>query len=197
MSEVVFTVGHSNHDFEKIVGLLTRHRVAAVADVRSAPYSRRNPHFNREPLAHALREAGLDYVYLGYQLGGRPKDPTCYEERRVIYERVVATVPFRKGIERVRFGARTSRIALMCAEKEPLQCHRTLLVAPALDALGITMMHILADGSLESHADTMERLVAKHDLTAPLFDSPAERAALIDEAISRQTKRPSESFTQV
>ena len=166
----VLTIGHSNHALEVFVGLLRQHRVNALADVRSAPYSRYNPQFNREPLAASLKAKGIAYVYLGRELGGRPGNRRCYDdEGRVLYDRVAATEPFRRGLERVVAGAARLRIALMCAEKEPLHCHRTLLVAQELGKLGVGVAHIHADGKLEPHGDAMDRLI---DLTGPrLFSS--------------------------
>ena len=133
MSDVlgtVLTIGHSTHAFDAFTALLHRHHVTAVADVRSAPYSRFNPQFNRKPLTEALKVQGMRYVYLGRELGGRSDDLDCYEDGRIRYDRVAATESFKSGLARVVQGAAKHRIALMCAEKEPLDCHRTLLVAP-------------------------------------------------------------------
>ena len=154
----IFTIGHSNHSLENFLALLSKHRVTAVADVRSAPWSRFNAHFNRNELAAALKARGIHYVYLGRELGGRPEDPTLYDDGgRVSYERVARTSNFRAGVARVVGGAATHRIALICAEKEPLDCHRTHLVAKEFDADGVEVMHILADGEIERHARTMDR----------------------------------------
>ena len=189
MTNNVLTIGHSNHSREAFTELLEQHEVGAVADVRSAPYSRFNPHFDRETLASALKASGIAYVYLGRELGGRSEDPGCYEGGRVRYDRIARTDRFRDGVERVVRGARKHRIALMCAEKEPLDCHRTLLVAPALDEMGIGVAHVRADGALESHAEAMDRLLDKFDLcpSGDLFRRPREE--LIAEAIALQAKR--------
>ena len=187
----VFTVGHSNHPPEAFVELLSRHRVTALADVRSAPWSRFNPHFNREPLAVALKARGIRYLYLGRELGGRSDDPGDYEDGHIRYDRLARTDRFKDGIDRVTRGAAKHRIALMCAEKEPLDCHRTLLVGRALDERGVKVEHILADGRLETHADTMDRLLARYDLApeGDLFRRQQPREELIAEAIVRQTER--------
>ena len=165
--------------------------MSAVADVRSAPYSRFNPHFNRDALAAALKERGVEYVHLGRELGGRPGDAACYEKGRIRYDRVARTQRFREGVERVVEGARRHRIALMCAEKEPLDCHRTLLVARVLDERGVEVAHIHGNGELERHGAVMDRLLAKFDLQpgGDLFRRHRTRAALIDEAVARQTQR--------
>ena len=186
----VLTIGHSSHSLQSFTARLSRHRVNAVADVRSAPYSRFKPHFNRNSLAAALEELGIKYVYLGHELGGRSDDPACYEGGRIRYDRVTATHRFRCGLDRVIRGAATHRIALMCAEKEPLDCHRTLLVARALDERGVGVAHILPAGDLEWHADTMDRLLAKRGLSTDgdLFRPPPSREELVAEAIARQAR---------
>jgi len=184
----VLTVGHSAHALEAFVALLRQHGVTAVADVRSAPYSRFNPRFNREPLADALDSEAIRYVFLGDALGGRSDDPACYEDGRIRYDRVAATRAFRRGLARVVQGTARYRIALMCAEKEPLHCHRTLLVARALGAEGIDVAHIHADGRLETHGEAMDRLLDTHKLPRG-GDLSGTRAELIDTAIARQVRR--------
>jgi uncharacterized protein (DUF488 family) len=154
-----YTVGHSNHSIEKFIGLLTANGITAVADVRSRPFSRRNPQFNRERLAATLTQHGIAYVFLGKELGARSEDPSCYENGKVQYPRLAATPAFKAGMERVLAGAAKFRVALMCAEKEPLDCHRTLLVSRALESVGASIAHILADGSVEPQEKTMSRLI--------------------------------------
>jgi len=158
MFDAVFTIGHSTHTLESFIGLLNMHGITAVGDVRSKPYSRTNPQFNREELKQGLRAAGIEYVFLGDELGARSKDPACYEEGRVQYDRLALTAEFRCGLERVQQGMKKFRIALMCAEKEPLDCHRTLLVSRHIADLGVPVQHILGDGRLESHQQTLARL---------------------------------------
>ena len=188
----VLTIGHSNHSQETFLGLLERHRVTALADVRSTPWSRFNPHFNRKSLAAALAARGIEYLYLGRELGGRPDDPACYEEGRIRYDRIARTERFREGVDRVVRGAAEYRVALMCAEKEPLECHRTLLVGQALHARGTEVAHIHADGRLEPHSGAMDRLLARIGLDPgdDLFRRHEPRDALIAEAIVRMTGRP-------
>ena len=183
----VLTVGHSNHSPKTFLGLLSQHGVTALVDVRSVPYSRLNPQFNREVLKHNLNAQGIKYVFLGHELGARTDDQSCYENGRVQYARLAQTDLFRSGIERVHRGSKTYRIALMCAEKEPLDCHRTLLVARALDELGVSVQHILADGRLESHDETMERLLDVIGLSSQDLFRSKER--LIAEALARQEER--------
>ena len=184
----ILTIGHSTHTLEAFVGLLRRHEGDCVVDVRSTPYSRFNPQFNREPLARRLAECGIEYTFFGDALGGRSDDPACFENGRIRYDRLAATALFRQGLDRVVQGILSRRAVLMCAEKEPLECHRTLLVAHSLDARGILVEHILARGGLETHAATMDRLLGMHGdlLEGDLLRTRQER---IDEAIERQAKR--------
>lgn len=184
---VVFTIGHSTHSLEAFVALLKQHGVTALADVRSAPFSRFNPQFNKDALARNLKAHGIKYVFLGRELGARSEDRSCYENGRVQYGRLARTELFKQGVERVMRGAEEHRIALMCAEKEPLECHRTLLVARALDEQGVNVAHVLGDGRLESHRDAMERLLAVTGL--PLEDLFRSRADLIAEALARQEEK--------
>ncbi len=169
---VVFTVGHSNHPVEWLERLLRMHRVTSLADVRSSPYSRFNPQFNRKALAESLRRAGIAYEFLGRELGGRSDDPADYAEGRIRYDRLAAKPDFEIGLERVLRCPPNERTALLCAEKEPLDCHRALLVAPALAERGIRVQHILADGTLESHDQALDRLLEATGLKqASLFGS--------------------------
>ncbi len=187
----VLTIGHSTLPFGEFLRRLQQHEVTAVADVRSAPYSRFNPQFDRESLAAALKPERIAYVYLGRELGGRSSDRSCYEDGRIVYDRLARTTAFRKGVERVMRGAATHRIVLMCAEKEPLDCHRTLLVGQALHRQGTDVRHILADASLEPHGAAMDRLLGQHSLRPEenLFGRQQPREAWVADAIRLHTRR--------
>jgi uncharacterized protein (DUF488 family) len=183
----IFTVGHSTHSFGAFVILLKQHGITALADVRSAPFSRYNPQFNKDALERDLKLHGIKYVFLGRELGARSNDPSCYENGRVQYARLARTEQFRQGIARLMRGAQDHRIALMCAEREPLECHRTLLVASALDKEGVEVIHILGDGGLETHGNAVERLL---DMTGlPHEDLFRSREELISQAFARQEER--------
>jgi len=167
---VVFTIGHSNHSSERFVELLQGAGITAVADVRSIPHSRRWPHFSRAQIERWLADAGIAYVFLGTELGGRPDDPVLLREGRPDYDLMAATPSFRAGLDRVLDRAARYRIALMCAEREPLDCHRFLLVSRHLHERGARLCHILADGSAEPHEATESRLLQQAGLAAdPLF----------------------------
>jgi uncharacterized protein (DUF488 family) len=183
----VFTIGHSTHSIEAFLVLLQAHGVTAVADVRSTPFSRANPQFNRNALEHSLRSHGISYVFLGRELGARSEDPSCYESGRIQYSRLARTDLFKRGLECVMRGSHEHRLVLMCAEKEPVECHRTLLVARALAERGIEVDHILANGNLERHESALARLLDVVGL--PRQDLFRSRAQLIEEAMVRQEKR--------
>jgi len=186
-SGTILTIGHSTHDLPGLVELLRQHDVTAVADIRSVPASRFAPQFNRGPVQKGLREAGIRYVFLGKELGASTHDSSCYVDGQLQYRRLARTSEFRSGIDRLMKGARTERITLLCAEGEPLDCHRTVLVARVLAEYGAVIGHIHPDGRLESHADAMERLMTRFQLAEPdLFRTPSER---LDEALSRQEHR--------
>lgn len=155
---MIYTIGHSKHPAERFIELLRQHDIDALADVRSTPFSRFNPQFNRERLAAALRDAGIHYVFLGQELGARPREREFYDGDRVSYAKLAQSEPFRRGLDRVITGSREHRVALMCAERDPLHCHRALLISPSLERAGVPVTHILADGSLQTHADLMKHV---------------------------------------
>lgn len=150
----IFTIGHSNHSIGQFIGLLRQHGITAIADVRSAPYSRYHPQYNKDALAMTLEKEGIKYMFLGRELGARPDDPACYENGRVDFGKLAGRAEFKSGLERVRQDNEKYRITLMCAEKEPLDCHRTVLICKILQQQGGNIKHILPDGALEDHMDT-------------------------------------------
>ena len=175
MHETIFTIGHSTHSSERFIALLKQHGITALCDVRSQPYSRMNPQFNRETLKQLLRESGIDYVFLGTELGARSADVSCYDHGKVQYDRLAQTQLFRQGLERVKEVAKDHRVALMCSEKDPLECHRTILISRQLETLGFAVQHILVDGNLESHSDALDRLAHKLHMGEPdMFRSHEE-----------------------
>jgi uncharacterized protein (DUF488 family) len=179
----LFSIGHSNHPIDYFVGLLQRHGITALADVRSTPYSRRHPQFRREALAERLKQAGIAYVFLGEELGGKRAGGLIDAAR---------TPQFRTGIERLREGAQRYRVAFMCAEREPLDCHRTMLVARHLRGPDVTIRHILANGTLEEH-ESVERRLVESEKTAP--PPLMADAATWDEAVERAYDARSRAWT--
>lgn len=156
---VLFTVGHSTHPIEVFVGLLKQHGITALADVRSHPYSRHFPQYSQEALKAALAREQIAYVFLGKELGARSENPACYRQGKVQYELLAKEPQFAVGLERLRTGMERFRIALMCAEKDPLDCHRAVLVARRVYESGTPVEHIHADGHLEKHAEMEARML--------------------------------------
>ena len=155
--------------------------------MRSSPFSRFNPQFNREPLEQFLKASGIRYVFLGKEVGARSEDRSCYLDGRVQYGRLAQTPLFQSGLDRVLQGAAKYRVALMCVEKEPLECHRTLLVAKTLAERGQPVLHIHADGHLETQEAALERLL---DVTGlPKEDFFRSKQELLAEALARQEKQ--------
>ena len=144
----ILTIGHSNHSWEVFLGLLLHHGIEMVADVRSAPASRWAPHFNKMRIEGSLADINISYLFLGDALGGRPKDRRFYDgEGRVLFDRIAETQAFKEGIERLLTECRHCRLAIMCGERDPMDCHRRLLVGKALEGRGAQVIHIMADGT--------------------------------------------------
>jgi uncharacterized protein (DUF488 family) len=173
----LLTIGHSNLPADRFVALLQNAGVALVADVRSVPFSRRFPWFSGKALAERLMCEGIAYVPLGEGLGGRPRDPKLYCDGVADYDAMAATPAFRADLDRMVDDMRRRRLCLMCAEREPLDCHRCLLVSRALAARGVVPGHILADGTIEPHAATEARLLSLAGGEADLFRAPSDRLA--------------------
>lgn len=173
MVRQLFTIGHSNLTIEAFIELLQLHQITAVADVRSRPYSRYLPHFNKAEVKTALLKNGIQYVFLGQELGARTDDLSCYDlTGKALYDRIAKTALFSEGIQRLLKGIEQYKIALMCAEKDPMTCHRTILVCRNLKPFNLQINHILSDGTLETHEQLEERLLSKFhkgkDINQPL-----------------------------
>jgi uncharacterized protein (DUF488 family) len=175
------TIGHSNHAIERFVDLLKAGGVETLVDVRSTPYSRRFPQFGRERLARTLAHSGIDYLFAGAALGGKSG---------ASYEASAARPEFRDALGELMTRAGDRTLCLMCAEKEPLDCHRTILVSRRLAERGVEIEHLLADGRTEPHASVEDKLLGKSgpDLFA------IDRATQLAEAYAareRKMKGPS------
>jgi uncharacterized protein (DUF488 family) len=143
----LFSIGHSNAEINAFLDLLRRYEIAALVDTRSQPYSRYNRHFNREELKHSIEEAGIEYFYLGKELGGRPEDQALYlQNGKVDYELVAQSSLYLAGIERLLTLASARRVAFMCAEADYTSCHRYRLITRTLTQRGIGVRHILHSG---------------------------------------------------
>jgi uncharacterized protein (DUF488 family) len=187
----MFTIGHSNHEIEHFAHLLTRHGISAIADVRSSPYSEYSPQFNREILQQRLQSFHIEYVFLGRELGARRTEETCYVSGQAKYDAIRRLPAFRHGLDRILEGVEQYTLALLCAEADPLACHRTILICPELKAVcpDLQIDHILGDGSLESHEQAEQRLVRLHKLQPELFGEMTSVAGLVRRAYDMQANR--------
>ena len=156
----IYTIGHSNHTLEKFISLLKSNEIKFVVDIRSRPYSRYTSWFNKAAIKESLHDNEIRYIFLGDKLGGKPDDKRYYDaEGRVAYPLIAASTEFHDGIERLMKGCMGHRIALMCSEENPLNCHRFHLVSKTLENIGINVIHLRGDGRLQSQAT----LTREHD----------------------------------
>ena len=182
----LLTIGHSNLPEERFAAMLQAAGMRTLADVRSVPASRYCPWFSKRHLSARLAQAGIDYVAMGDALGGRPRHASLYCDGVADYEAMAAVSEFRAGLDQVQTLTARARVSLMCAEREPLDCHRCLLVARALAARDLTIGHILHDGTIEPHAATEQRLLALAGASCDLFaPGQEERLAAAYRARSR------------
>jgi hypothetical protein len=184
---LLLTIGHSNHAMPQFASLLGRHGVTAVADVRSRPVSRFRPQFNRAMLAESLRQYGIQYSFLGRELGARRSEPESYREGKARYDLIAHLPAFRQGLDSLRAGITAHRTVILCAEKDPVTCHRTVLVCRHLRADPIDIRHILADGSLETMEQAETRLLEAVEVPAEHLFRP--RSELIELAYDIQGDR--------
>jgi uncharacterized protein (DUF488 family) len=184
MHNELFTIGYSPHTLDSFLRLLKKYQITALADVRSSPYSQYKPEFNKESLSAFLKANNIAYVFLGDQCGARVKDLSCYVNGKVDYKLVAKSQNFNKGLERIKTGMEKYRIVLMCAEKDPITCHRTILICRSLFALNINIKHILANGEVEDHKSFEYRLMNLFKLNQQdFFRSEQQR---LDDAYARQ-----------
>ena len=190
VQRTLLTIGHSTHTLEYFTRLLKVHDVHAVCDVRSVPFSRHNPQFNREALSQELKRLGIFYGFMGKELGARSTDPSCYVDGKVQYNYLAEAPQFLEALRRVKHGLDTYRVALMCAERDPLTCHRTILVCRELRSPDLNIEHILADGSIEKNEAAEKRLMSilnmhpdmlhnEHDCIELAYDKQASIIAYV------------------
>lgn len=159
-----FTIGHSDHTTEQFVSLLKKQSLNCLVDIRSSPYSQHTPQFNRESLMGELKKENILYVYMGNTLGGRYTNPELlFPDGKVDYDKVKQTKNFIRGIEKVIEGIKKGyKIALMCSEKEPFDCHRFILVSCELERRGVTVKHILGNGNVILNTELEKKLLSKY-----------------------------------
>lgn len=190
MSEL-FTIGHSNHAIEHFIALLGAHGISAIADVRSSPYSEYSPQFDREALQQELRDADIEYVFLGRELGARRTEGSCYVEGQAKYALIKNLPRFRAGLDRLLHGIDQYSVSLMCSEAEPLACHRTILVCRELKVIrpSLAITHILGDGSVQSHEEAEAKLINLHKLQRELFGELSSMSGVLNRAYDMQAER--------
>ncbi|MCX6689845.1 MAG: DUF488 domain-containing protein [Methanoregula sp.] len=185
-----FTIGYGNYPIDRFVGILQNVGIDMIIDVRSSPYSRFNPHFNRENLENSLNRNDIGYQYMGEQIGGRYTDPgLLFPDGTVDYRKVRDTELFRKGIRQLlTIIASGKTIALMCAEKEPERCHRFALISPVLQLKGISVIHIRPDMKLQTNEDLERELVNSFFDTSQvsITGDPVDFIDLIYERVNRE-----------
>jgi uncharacterized protein (DUF488 family) len=180
----LFTIGYSPHTLNSFLNILREYQITALVDVRSYPYSKFKPEFNQESLKSFLKRNNIEYVFLGDYCGARVEDPSCYVNGKVDYKRVAQNNKFKEGLERIIVLMENLCIALMCAEKDPIMCHRAILICRNLLSEKIIIKHILGNGKAEEHRDSENRLLELFNLNLPdFFRSEQQR---IEEAYSRQ-----------
>jgi len=188
----LYTIGHSIHTIEKFIELLLMNSINTICDVRSSPYSNYNPQFNRELLKNELIKNNVSYVFLGKELGPRSDDIDCYKDGKVQYAKLAKTDIFKQGLNRLKEGMKKYQIALMCAEKDPAECHRTILICRHLKSEQIEIKHILEDGSIELNNELEKRITqklrkklpielsdTKEDIIQRAYDLQGERMAYV------------------
>jgi len=191
----VFTIGHSNHPLETFLALLLQHQLARVVDVRSSPYSGYASQFNREAIQPALRARGIEYLFLGDRLGGRPEGRQFYDAAgHVLYDRVAASAAFTRGIDRLCETLSTGRVTLLCGEEDPTHCHRRRLIGRVLAGRGIRVVHVRGDGRLQSEEElAREETFRKTKGQMTLFDLEEPESLKSTQSVSPAKAPPSSS----
>lgn len=187
MNKEIFTIGYSSFLLEVFLNTLIKYNITAIADVRSQPYSQFKPEFNRENLKEKLSKYNIAYVFLGEECGARIDDQKFYTNGKVDFSLVAKNPIFKKGLDRIKKGMEKFIIALMCTEKDPITCHRTILVCRNLLSAGIDIKHILSNGRVEEHKESEQRLMRLFNLNnQDMFRSEKQR---IEYAYSRQGEK--------
>jgi len=187
----LFTIGHSNYSLDHFIGLLFAHRLSIIADVRSSPYSKYSPHFNKDVLDSALRNTDIDYIFLGSELGAQRSEDYCYIDGQAKYDRIANLSTFQRGLELILQRVEYYRIALMCSESDPITCHRTILICRELKRLcpDLKITHILGDGAEEAQEMSEKRLITLHKLQPELFGDLTSTSDLIEKAYDLQAEK--------
>lgn len=196
MKPVVYTVGHSTHPIGRFIEILKKNNINCVCDVRSTPFSAYNPQFNSDTLKQSLLGVNIRYVDFGKEFGARRDELVLYTNGVVDFTKVASSQIFMQGVSRVKDGIKKGyRMAIMCSEKDPIECHRTVLVSRNLQKYSIEIIHILENGDQEKNCDTEERLVKKYlskedrFFGGTLFDANVFEDIQIDRAYEAAEKK--------
>ena len=176
-----YTIGHSSHDIGEFTHLLKKHNINCVVDIRSTPYSQYNPQFNRENLKRYLENVHISYIFMGNSLGGRYDDQALFfgDKPVVDFRKVMERDEYKKGIQAIIDGIEKGDIlVLMCAEKDPFNCHRFALVGYGLQKEGVNVKHILEDGKIIDNEELEKELLSKYRIESTLFEQITEEEAI-------------------
>ena len=182
----IYTIGHSTREAEEFVKILYHYRITLVADVRSKPFSKYCPQFNKDIIQQKLIHSGIEYLFLGKELGARPEYKDYYVNNKVSFDKLKSSTSFKKGISRLIEEAKNKDIAIMCSEKEPVNCHRSILVSRVLEEEGIEVKHIINKTEILDRVDFEEKLLEKFKIQKTLFDTESSRKTNINEAYKKQ-----------
>jgi uncharacterized protein (DUF488 family) len=188
LTRPILTIGHSRHSWERFTTLLAGAGVETIADVRTVPRSRFSPQFNKDAMAAALAARSVEYIFLGKELGGRPQSQALYTDGVADYEKMAASPDFRLGLDRLMESAALRSVAAMCSEADPLDCHRCLLVGRALAEKGVDVRHILASGTIVTHAEVEDRLLSLEKLAEADLLANSREARLAEAYRARARK---------
>lgn len=189
----IYTIGHSTHSSEYFLELLQAHNIDTVIDVRSTPASSYNPQFNKDTLQSFLKQHNIKYMHFGDEFGARQNDESVLDDYGIVdFELFRKTYQFQNGIERLDIGlSKGYKIALMCAEGNPLECHRFSMISVYLEEIGITVKHILKDKSIKLNTELEEELLKKYEKKIPtpsLFEPEIDREDQLKNAYKLHNK---------
>lgn len=188
----IFTFGHSSLELDQFLALLAQSHVEIICDVRSLPQSGRFPQFSQAVLENILRAEKIDYTFFGEELGGRPDDPEAYRPNGTVdYRARRRSYAFQAGLERLLKLAEERRVALLCAEEDPVECHRFLMICPELVSGGLSPLHIRKDGRIETQEAAENRLLAAHGFSGVAVNTlfPQARAEALEKACELQADK--------
>ena len=184
---MIFTIGYAQFSIDAFLDTLRKYDISAIADVRSAPFSKYKPDFIKDKIQKHLGRNHMAYLFLGDMLGARIKDPAVYLDNKLSYELLSKSDFWTKGINKLLDESGKYRLAIMCAEKDPLHCHRTFLICRTLRSFSLRIHHILEEGSLEEHADTEKRILENYGLEqSDIFRSESD---ILEDAYDRMCEK--------